>query len=105
MQIPVFDPNRRLIHMDFDTYNQMIDNAISELIDMKNELSHFQRGTEPPKCNPVIINPSTGRDCGLLSIDLRAGEDEGPIETAFFDWVEDFISRLPRRPETTSGGG
>ena len=85
--------------MDFDVYNEKIDNAIKELIDMKKELSHYQRGGEGLKCNPVIINPSSARDCQQrLSIDLRAGADDASIHTAFFDWFEDFKLRLPTRP-------
>jgi len=80
--------------MNLNDFNQRIDNAILELIDIKIELSHVHRGLAPPKCNPVIINPSTGSDCRSLSIDIRAGEDFDPIETAFREWVSDFKDKL-----------
>ena len=80
--------------MNFNDFNQLIDNAILELIDIKIELSHVQRGLVPPKCNPVIINPASGSECRSLSIDIRAGEAVDPIETAFREWVSDFKNRL-----------
>ena len=87
--------------MDFDVYNQKIDNAINELNDMKIKLSDFQLGGEHPKCKPIIINPSTGSVCDELNIDLSGeGADDGPIQEAFFDWMENLINRLPSRPGT-----
>ncbi len=86
--------------MDFNFYNNKIDIAIRELIDLKIEISHVERGIRPPKCNPVIVNPSTGNDC-LTSIDLRAGRDPGELEGAFVNWIEELCTRLTTRPEPT----
>jgi hypothetical protein len=82
--------------MDFNFYNQVIDEAIRELIDMKIELSHVERGIVPPKCNPVIINPSTGEQCRPMLIDLRVGDGLDDIQDAFRDWLSGFQDRMGR---------
>ncbi len=88
--------------MDFNDYNQRLDIAIKELIDIKVELSHVKRGFEPPKCNPVIVNPSIGTACDPpVSVDLRADQDSHELEGAFIKWIDAFCTRLTTRPEPT----
>lgn len=89
--------------MNFPAYYQFFDNAIHELTDMRNQLTQIERGLKFTKCNPIRINPSTGRDC-QTDVDLSGDlPNLGPIQTAFDQWIGNLATRFVP-PDSTDVG-
>ena len=85
--------------MDYTPYTTMIDRAIDELTDIREQLT--QAGIEAciPKCNPIRVeNPAPGL-CIPNIVDLKVVGIEAEITA----WIQEAVNRIiipPTPPES-----